>query len=127
LLPLLREQFNAEIDDAIYRLTQQADELNRLVESLAVEKLAECSPEFLHGERFSIDARPLSGQAEYIVRETLRLAWRRSDLPQQAMDYSAWRRIAEVACNCDCAGSIDLPGNVRASLANERLTVQRTG
>ena len=38
----------------------------------------------------------LSGQPRYLVRETLKLAWRREGWPEQAMGLAQWEALAEL-------------------------------
>ena len=58
---------------------------------------------------------PLAGQPEILVREVLRRAWREAGFSEQAMTHQWWRELAQFAQSPLAEGSLNLPGNVRAS------------
>lgn len=123
LLPWLRQHLNSDVDDAIWRLAAQATALNEVVEPVVAAALDRCRPEIFVDRGFSIDASILAGEPIYVVCEALRLAWRQTMLPEQAMTYARWRRLASLVASSKEADPLTLPGNVRATRVDARLHV----
>lgn len=123
LLPLLRSEFNAEINEALVRLAEQAGAAQLVVEAQATALLAGCSVQGSE-RQLALQLEPLRGEPQFVVCEALRLAWRNSRLPEQAMTYQWWQRVAQLAQESAQGASLNLPGNVRASTADGRLTLQ---
>ncbi len=123
LLPLLREQYNAEVDNALRRFAAQAEDAQRLIEALAGDLLAKC--ELLSGDaQLSLLASPFHGEPTIVVCEALRIAWRNANLPEQAMTYQWWRRLAELADETLKGEIFNLPAGVRASIDDDRLCLR---
>lgn len=123
LLPLLRTEFNPEIDAAILRLAEQADDVQLVIETAArslVRASFSVSP-----RRFEINADDLSGEPPHLVREACRLAWDAAGLPLQAMGFDEWQQLALLVHN-PAGGSLNLPGNVRATKSESRVSVSQT-
>ncbi len=120
LLPLLRAEYNQEVDDALLRLSQQAEEADRCLEHLADTLLAQCTgpaqPAVL-----AFELGPLQHPPAYLVCEMLRLAWRRAGWPEQAMTYDWWQKLALMACGDRRQTVLNLPGGVRATLEGTQL------
>ncbi len=123
LLPQLREQYNLELDGALVRLAKQAAEAQRFVESHAWGLL----------ERADVSAKPqalglhwqvFSDQPSLVVCEALRMAWREAGLPEQAMTFEWWNRLAEMIQQPRDGAVLNLPGNVHASIAGEQLLLK---
>jgi len=125
LLPLLRAEHNQDVDAALLRLAAQADETQQFVETQAREILEKCliKPAASAGE-LSLRLSPLSEQADVVVCEALRLAWRKAGLAEQAMTYQWWRRMAELVKNPNSGEILNLPGEVRASISDGRLLLK---
>jgi len=120
LLPYLRENFNAEVDDAIARAADNAREAAAVIEALAEDLLAQCQPAAgasaaVQRGGFALSVAPLREQPELLVGEALRHAWRQAGLPEQSMTRAHWRELARFACSPDAGGALNLPGNVRAA------------
>jgi tRNA(Ile)-lysidine synthase len=130
LLPLLRAEFNAEFDDAIMRLSEQAAEAQAVIEFHAAELAAKCVeidwPEQLdriwsnevESEMLAIavvvriDLRLLVGQPPLLVREICRAAWRTANWPLQAMGFDEWQRLEFLVAESEDRPQINLPGNI---------------
>ena len=121
LLPLLREQFNADVGSSLLRLAIQAKQTQELMEQLAQSVLSKCELQ-LQPNELSLLVSPLLGESSVIVCETLRLAWRAAGLPEQDMTYEWWHRLET---NCKQSEVLNLPGNIRAGVVNGRLTLKR--
>lgn len=123
LLPLLRDQFNAEVNQAIVRLAAQADSAQALVEDLARE-LLEQSNVSVEPSELSLSCAAWTDQQQLVVSEALRLLWRRANLPEQAMNYDWWCQFAAIAQSSVDASVLNLPGEVRASIDGDRLLIE---
>lgn len=123
LLPLLRDQFNAEVDQAIVRLAAQSGSAQALVEDLA-RKLLEQSDVSVEPSKLSLSCAAWTDQQQLVVSEALRLLWRRANLPEQAMTYDWWCQLAAMAQSPIDASVLNLPGDVRASIAGDRLLIE---
>lgn len=122
LLPILREQFNPQIEAAIVHLSQQAVESRTVIDQVAAELLAECC---LDAEPavVRLDAAKLEKSALPLVREVLRRAWRSQNWPLGAMTFEHWSAAARVAHGERSA--IDLPGGVRVARRGTLLVLQQ--
>ncbi len=119
LLPLLREQYNQEINAVLLRLASQSQDSHKVVEQQAQELLRRCDVK--HGaQAVSMDCEPWNDQSSVIVCEALRMVWRDADLPEQAMTFEWWRRLAQLGTNPEV---LNLPGNIRAEMLEGRLAL----
>jgi tRNA(Ile)-lysidine synthase len=123
LLPLLREHYNPEVDDALRRFASQAEDAQQLIESLGEDLLSRAELRSSDAQ-LSLQLGPLCGEATIVVCEALRIAWRNAKLPEQAMTYHWWRRLAEMADGTIQGKTLNLPGGVRASTTEGRLCLQ---
>jgi tRNA(Ile)-lysidine synthase len=123
LLPLLAERYNPAIAGILTRLAAQAEEAWLEIEALARELLVRAERpracEILVFDRGALAAAPPPR-----VREMFRLVWVREAWPQGDMTFAAWDRLAALVHTT--AGSLDLPGSVRAD-ALERVVRLRRG
>lgn len=120
LLPMLREKFNADVDDAVLRVAELAGESQAVIEELADELFARCHGSCELGEggvgrRITLATGPLADEREILVCEVLRRAWREARFSEQAMTNWWWRELAQFAQSTAEAGSLNLPGDVRAT------------
>ena len=122
LLPLLRAQYNREVEAALLRLAGQAGEAQTLVSELAAGLACECS-----AGRVQIDCDQLRGRSPLVVRELLRIAWGRANWPQQAMGFDEWQQLADLALSDGELPPINLPGNVRAHREGHVLILEKPG
>ena len=117
LLPLLREQYHGEIDAVLLRLATQAEQTQRFLEAEARKLLAECQVLRASAE-LSLLSAPLAKEQTLIACEALRLAWRESHLPEQAMTHEWWQRVTGL---CREPTVLNVPGNIRAEIVGDRL------
>jgi tRNA(Ile)-lysidine synthase len=110
LLPRLAREFNPGIIDVLTRLSAQAGEVQALVEDQAARLLAEVELPRA-GPIVVLEARRLEEVPTLLVREVLRLLWRREGWPLQDVDFDAWERAAAVVRGEPVA--VDMPGGVR--------------
>jgi tRNA(Ile)-lysidine synthase len=110
LLPLLAKEFNPAIVDVLGRLSEQAGELQQLIEEQALRLLAEAELPRA-GRIVVLDARRLGQAPALLLREALRLVWRREGWPLADLGFEAWERAAGVVLGQ--TQTLDLPGDVR--------------
>jgi tRNA(Ile)-lysidine synthase len=123
LLPVLRAEYSAEIDEVLVRLAAQADDAQRLLEGLAAGVLARCDLQ-RSDTQLSLLTEPLLSEPAIVVCEVLRMTWRDARLAEQAMTFHWWQRLAKLAQGSAEGEVLNLPGNVRASTAEGRLLLE---
>ena len=124
LLPAAAERVNPSVVDAVVRLGALAGEMQQVV-AAAAKRIVERSIESTTGGTLVCRCDALAGEPRYLVREALKLAWRRAGWPEQAMGFAEWEALAEMACDCSPAGrQRDLPGGVRAQRDGTRLLLR---
>lgn len=96
LLPLLREEFNPRVEDALLRLGRQVAEVQEVLELLSEQLLTECLLEATPGH-VRLDCQRLSPQPRHLVREMLKTLWDRQHWPRGAMGYEHWDDLAQLA------------------------------
>ena len=110
LLPVLREQFNPQVDTALLRLAGQAGETVRDFEELTDRMLTEVVLSETESGCW-LDARRLSRCPDSFIRQTFRQLWIRRNWPRQEMGQREWSRLAGLVHE---PGAIDLPGGISA-------------
>lgn len=120
LLPLLRSDFNPDVDTAILRLAAQADEAQQVISSLASKLLEETV--VVSTGRFEIDRTTLALQPPHLVREVCKLAWQAAGLPLQSVGFDEWSQLANVI-GSGSPKSLNLPGYVTARREGDRAVV----
>lgn len=137
LLPLLRERYNANVDQAILRLGAVAGEAQSLIDSLVDDLLERVAPDLSQWDRAHPQANvstvellvaPLIAEPRYLVRETLKRVWRTAGWPRQAMGFEQWDRLAALAASgADTLSErrITLPGAITATRDGPRLVLSR--
>jgi len=111
LLPMLRKEFNPNVDEAVCRLATLATEyksvLTELFDGLIETALVEQSP-----DRIVLDVLPLQHYSLPVQRDMLIQVWNRQNFPMREMDYSQWTALAELL-RTD-GKRLDFPGNISA-------------
>ncbi|MFQ5734365.1 MAG: tRNA lysidine(34) synthetase TilS [Planctomycetaceae bacterium] len=121
LLPLLREQFNPRVEDALLRLSQQARESAGALDSVAVDLLSAAALE-ITPEICRLDRKPLRNAHPHLVRCALVLLWDRAGWPRQTMGFDDWQRAAALIHK---DGALTLPGNIDARTRGNALVLRR--
>ena len=130
LLPMLREEFNPQIDEAVCRLATLAAEhetvlselLDGLIDSAIVEQSpVEQSPVERSPGRIVLNILPLQHFSLPVLREILIRVWKRQHFPQREMDYGQWSALAEL-CRMP-SGRLDFPGGVTAEWIEGRFII----
>jgi len=121
LLPMLREEFNPQIDEAVCRLATLAAEhetvLAELLDGLIETALAECSP-----NRIVFNVLPLQRHSLPVLREVLIHVWKHQNFPQREMDYQQWTALAELFQTPN--KRLDFPGGITAERTGDRFVIE---
>ncbi len=124
LLPLLRSEFNAEVDAALLRLAQQADETQQLIAARA-EELSRRAVR-IASVQVEIDCRQLAAEPPLLIREVCKFAWTAAGWPLQNMGFDQWQQLAALVATDAKSGSLNLPSGIRAAKKGERLEISRS-
>jgi tRNA(Ile)-lysidine synthase len=134
LLPMLRRQYNLQVDEALLRLAALAAETHQAIAASARQLVGECvslewnAPSDANSAvvRIRIDGRRIANAPLPLVREVCRTAWQRAQWPLQAMGFDQWQKLAEfVTGGRDVP--LTLPGRIRAWRENDVLVVECVG
>ncbi len=123
LLPLLADQYNPQVIDALVRLGRLADEAQTAIDG-EVEALAARTVTVDATGTVTINLRELRGRADYLVRCVLMSAWKQAGWPMQSMGCDEWTSMAEL---CAVGGKRTLPGGVQAEARDAWLRLSRGG
>jgi tRNA(Ile)-lysidine synthase len=130
LLPLLRDEYNHEVDAAIVRLGALAADVQGVIEELAEELLAKCGVDVQQasGEaEIILNTAPLRSARKILATEALRLAWREAGFGEQGMTRDWWSRLVQFAQSETTGNALNLPGNVHATRPRADLLALRAG
>jgi tRNA(Ile)-lysidine synthase len=122
LLPLLRSEFNGQVDAALVRLGKQAAEVQDIVRGLVEELLAQSRADVTPG-LVRLDCAPLTGRPRHLVRELLRRVWEVQGWPVGAMTHAHWEALTALALSGGSAMS--LPGAVQSLRRGQLLVLER--
>ncbi|HBT77575.1 MAG TPA: tRNA lysidine(34) synthetase TilS [Planctomycetaceae bacterium] len=92
LLPLLRDEFNSRVDEAILRLAVHAREERTLIDS-RVEGLLEQSTLRAAPDTVTLDRERLHREPDFLIREMLLLVWRERNWPLRHMGSREWNAL----------------------------------
>jgi len=125
LLPLLRERFNPQTEEALLRLAEQARGLNaylaetgeRMLDSLVVE----------HNDRqLILHCPPLLRKPRVIQTQLIRSAILRMGCPEGELTYGHLNAVADLAAGREGSKSLDLPAGMRVIRRYSRLVFERS-
>jgi tRNA(Ile)-lysidine synthase len=130
LLPLVRAEFNADVDEAILRLARQAGEAQQVISQLArrltesnVETTYSCA-ENAPAECVRIAIGLLADEPELVVREICKAAWTNAGWPLQEMGFAQWQQLAELIVGGERGKSAIFPGGIRAERLADSLVLR---
>ena len=120
LLPLLRSQFNSNIDGCLLKLGEQAAAAHDVIMTLAEERLSEAlieqTPRVVRLRRQIFLSAP-----EHLRRECFVRLWCQQDWPRQAMGFREWDRLSRLV---ETSESATLPGRIQCHVRREVMTLQ---
>jgi len=101
LLPLLREKFNPDIDNALARLSGLAGDAQRIVERIADDLLDRClgrgTAASSGNGSVTLGLGPIKDVDRHLIREMFIALWRRQSWPLQDMGFAEWHALADMA------------------------------
>jgi tRNA(Ile)-lysidine synthase len=126
LLPQLRAEFNSDVDSALLRLAQQAEEAQRLVARQAAELVERAIS--VATDQLCIGVAPLAAEPPLLIREACKLAWTAAGWPLQEMGFEDWHCFVELVRAGDSAtkaGQRDFPGGFHAERRHGSIKVTK--
>jgi tRNA(Ile)-lysidine synthase len=131
LLPLLRELYNSDVDDALRRLALQAGETQEAIAGLAEQLARDCvameraphSPADDKALRVRLKCGGLQNAPPIVIREVCRAVWHEAGWPMQAMGFAEWQAIAELVQGLR-ETTVNLPGGVQARRETETVVLE---
>ena len=124
LLPILRADFNAHLDDAILRLARQAGETQQPIAELAEKLLRRAIT--ISPEQLRVDCRSLAKESPLLVREACKIAWTAAGWPLRNMGFDEWQQIQWMTAADSMADAINLPGGFRAERRSDEVVISRS-
>lgn len=127
LLPLLRREFNPDVDRALRRLADSARETRQAVAAQVDAMLAETVATCVGGA--TLAAAPLQRLAPFARRQLLVELWTRLDWPAADMNRRRWHELSELSAAAASGATFTaprmFPGGVQVSAAAGRLRLVR--
>lgn len=124
LLPILRSDYDENVDRAFLRLSEQANEVQAYIEAEAQKLLSASFSSQDGSSRLSLQTSALVNQPRILLLEALRIAWREAGLAEQAMTFDWWTKLAKLVHSPASNEVLNLPGNVQARIVDERLLIE---
>ncbi|NUQ65675.1 MAG: tRNA lysidine(34) synthetase TilS [Pirellulales bacterium] len=129
LIPLVAEEFNPAVVEALLRLGTLAGELQQTIARLVDQACDRAVRDEVTG-RIRIDPARLGSLEPYLLRELLISVWRRQGWPEQSMGYEQWCLLAEMLCAAADKSDASpwkqiFPGAVSAEIAEGCLHLKR--
>jgi tRNA(Ile)-lysidine synthase len=132
LLPQLRDEYNAEVDEALLRLAHQAADTQRFATVLAEatcmkrirvdRKLGEHeTASEVRIQRVGIENVPV-----LLAREVCKLAWTKARWPLQSMGFAEWQQLATLLNGGPTGNTANFPGGIRAEATDKFLILRRS-
>lgn len=127
LLPLLKQDFNPQVEQALLRLGRQAADVQQTIELLAA-RLLETSLVDRNKTTCRLDCTQLSDQPAHLVRECISLLWKQQDWPRRRMGFAEWNRVADmVFAEAAAVSTHTLPGSIEVTRRSNLLVLRQLG
>ncbi len=110
LLPLLADDYNPQIRQALLRLGRQAGDAQNAFYDLS-RRLLDRALESSTVNECRLKWQPFQEVPRHLVRETLSLLWRRLGWPRQKMGFDQWDELAGIVLD---GGTTTLPAEIDA-------------
>lgn len=121
LLPLLESEYNPGIRNALLRLSQQAVDIELMLNELADASLAVAILEET-ATVCRIQGEHLSKLPDHLVRHCFVRLWTRLDWPRRKMGFNEWKQLANC---CQEPKRFDLPAHVHVSFRGRMIVLER--
>tara|TARA_B100000700_G_scaffold162493_1_gene179847 strand:- start:134 stop:1165 length:1032 start_codon:yes stop_codon:yes gene_type:complete len=122
LLPLLKQSYHADADQAVLRLRELALELSAYVAG-DVREVREAAVSVRSDGGFVLHCDRLTNVASVVIRELFVKLWSEADWPRKAMTRVHWLQLESLVSSDIPA--VMLPGEIRAEKNGEQLTLTR--
>jgi tRNA(Ile)-lysidine synthase len=123
LLPLLTDEYNPQIRQALLRLGRQAGDAQQAFDTLA-KGLLDRALESSSANECRLKWQPFQDVPRHLIRETLSLLWRRVDWPRQKMGFDQWDELAGIVLD---GGAVTLPAEIDARREGRWLVLRYRG
>lgn len=132
LLPHVRAEYNADVDEALLRLARQAEDTHRFIAVLAE---ATCLKRILVDRKLGehetasevrIQRSGLDDPQVLLAREVCKLAWTKARWPLQSMGFAEWQQLAALLTDGPTGNTANFPGGIRAEATDEFLILRRS-
>ena len=121
LLPLLETDFNPRVQSALCRLAESAGETHSAINAVA-DRILQTAIADQNASVCRLNSVQLAAWPEPVIRECLRLIWKRQAWPLQKMGYDDWKRLVAIVLD---GGRISLPSRIDAQRRNALLVLER--
>lgn len=120
LIPLLKNEFNPNVAKAIYRLSQQAEEVSTLI-SKQVEQVLIAATLDQNQEVWRLDCDTLNDVPDHLVKQCFLSIWQEMGWSRKRMGFDHWQRLLELTRS---GQKLNLPDQITAE-RRERLLILR--
>lgn len=120
LLPLIRREFNPQVDAALLRLGSQAAEVQQLLDELA-DRLLRAAVLEATGTVSRLKCSVLADEPRHLVRQCFVRLWSQLGWPRQRMGAAEWDRLADLVVR---PGRITLPEGIEARRRGDVLLLR---
>lgn len=120
LLPLLKEEFNPAVVQALQRLSQQAEEVTAVI-SEDVARILQRATLDQNRDTWRLDCDQLVEVPDYLVKQCFLKIWQEMHWSRKRMGFDHWQRLLELTRD---GQKIHLPDRIEAE-RRERLLILR--
>lgn len=121
VIPLLKENFNPQLEEAILRLSVQATRAQQALNELAAVLLKEATVE-RDEARVRLSQTRLKLAPEGLIAEVFIHLWQQEDWPRQGMKQTHWNQLVSMVTKSDPRG-LSLPGEIQARLRKKVIQI----
>lgn len=125
LLPLIREKYNPQVDEALVRLAEQARHLDAYLTETA-ERMLESLVIHHDNQTLALHAPGLTRKPRVIQTQLIRQAILRLGVGEAELTYRHVKSVVELAAGTEGSKAMHLPG-LRVTRKYERLLFERYG
>ncbi|WP_298866313.1 tRNA lysidine(34) synthetase TilS [uncultured Gimesia sp.] len=120
LIPLLKKEFNPNVAQAIYRLSQQADEVSTLI-SEQVKQVLNAATLDQNQELWRLDCNVFKNVPDHLIKQCFLSIWHEMGWSRKRMGFDHWQRLLELSRS---GKKLSLPDQITAE-RRERLLILR--
>ncbi|MFH1299972.1 MAG: tRNA lysidine(34) synthetase TilS [Planctomycetota bacterium] len=120
LIPFLKKEFNPNVAQAIYRLSQQADEVSSLITEEVDHVLTSATLD-QNQELWRLDCDAFKNVPDYIIKQCFLKIWHEMGWSRKRMGFDHWQRLLELSRS---GQKLSLPDQIEAE-RRERLLILR--